>query len=121
MTSNEKVRQLIKDWLEYTKKNNIVTPEDTDLKTFLLSKGYDGNIVTRLVAELPEVVPTFSKNTQYGTKNDPWLSGDKPVPLEKDKKDLSMKEVQMLRDLTDTLRDNYSRKQLDMLKKELLQ
>ena len=54
---NPKVRELIKGWILYTKNNNIAEPEDSDLKKYLISKGYDSKLLDNLIAKIPEKKP----------------------------------------------------------------
>jgi len=61
---NPKVRELIKGWLLYLKTNNIGEPEDTDLKKYLSTKGYDAKLLDNLIAKLPEKKPEIGNEPQ---------------------------------------------------------
>lgn len=65
MPNNTNLIQLIDRWLTYIKKNNISSPEDTDLSEFLVSNGFDREIFQPLIDALPEITDVPPEEYEY--------------------------------------------------------
>jgi hypothetical protein len=92
------VKELIRGWLEYTKANKIRQPEDTHLAQYLVSKGYQQNVISQLIAAMPDA------SSQGSPTPDSNLSDEQQKTLKKFQK---------------TLRTQFNKKQLGLLQKEL--